>query len=198
MNKIHLLLVGIILLASCSGTKRLASKSNITDVFLLQNGQTMKVQENDQKTIAKAPFSLRFYGKRYTDDDFKAILVAAISDATTFDKVSVGMHQNEFANFGPATGLAGTPLGYDALFINDYGHHYLFYKNEQEHRLELLKKDGVNMFFEFHIPKFFIDDTFYDIADTPISTLYLVIFNDRNGDEIMDAGELTKLKLHLE
>ncbi len=194
----YLFFIAGILWASCTGTKQIASKPNISDVFLLQNGKTIKIQPNDQKTIAKAPFSLRFYGQRYTEDAPHAVQIAALRDRSAFDKVSVGMPKEVLANFGPATGLAGTSEGYDALFLNDYGHHYLYYKNEQDRRLKLLKKEGDNLFFEFHIPKFYFNDTRYEIHDAPISTVYLVILIDRNSDGIMDAGELTKLVLNLE
>ncbi len=198
MSRVYLLLLGFIFLASCSGTKKMASKSKITDVFLLQNGQTIKLQSNDQQTIAKAPFALRFYCQRYTKDAYHAVQIAALRDQSAFDKVSVGMPMEELANFGPASGLAGTSEGYDALYLNDYGHHYLYYENEQNRRLLLLDKEGENLFLEFHVPKFFFGDKLYEIADAPISTVYLVIFIDRNADGIMDSGELTKLTLHLE
>ena len=193
----ELFILGIFFLFSCSATRKMQSNSNITDVFLVQGGKSLKIGRNDQKVIAKAPFSLQFYGKRYTEAVPNAILVAALMDQSVFDKVTVGAPKESLANFGPATGLAGMTTGYEALFINDYGHHYLYYKDEQSHRLKIIKEEGENLKFDFDITKFFIYDDFYAIEKSPISTIYLVIFIDRNSDGIMDAGELTKLTLKL-
>jgi len=198
MKKEYLILLGVIFLYSCSASKKMQSKPNVQDVFFVQKGKKKLVKANDQLTVAKAPFSLQFHGKRYAENEYNPIRIAALSNQSVYDKVAVGQEKNALANFGPATGLAGAKQGYSALFINDYGHHYLYYENEQHRRLKLLNDYGDHLFFEFPISKFFIDEMFYDIEKAPISTLYLVIFIDRNSDEIMDAGELTKLVLQLE
>ena len=196
MKKGYLFLLGIVFLSSCDATKKMQETTSIQDVFLVQNDKIRKVKENDELTITKAPFSMQFYGKRYNENHPNPIKVAAILDKDVFDQVHIRMLAEDVPNFAPATGLAGMNLGYDALYINPYGHHYLFYKNEEDRRLVLLQEKGENLKLEFEIPAIFVDGKRYEVADAPIEKFYMVVFIDRNMDGIMDKGELTKLAIN--
>lgn len=182
-----LLLICFPLMALAGGKK---------EVSITQEGKTILLQGEENKiALKKTAFTIRFYNRRYTDDAPFATMIAAFIDQASLDKVQVGAKTEEVPFFSPGTGLAADLTGYSSIFLDNEANHYLYYKEENDKRANLVSDDKGMLTLEWTAHSFYLNGRDTEFAEAGISTVYLVIFTDNNADGIVDKEELKKVTL---
>lgn len=200
---LSLILFGFIISPSCSPSKNVNKEDSISFhyVSFFQNDvETILKKKTQTIEIEKHPFALRFYNKRYNPEakEFYAAQVAAFRDKSDLDQVNVGMLKSDVASFRPGTGMAPGENGkYESLIFDNAAHHYLVYENTDSKRLDLLDKSGEFLKLEFKINGFFMNKKEIKMTDTEIEEFYLAILIDRNLNDTIEEGELTKLTIRI-
>ena len=94
--------------------------------------------------------------------------------------------------FEPGTGMAPGYNGkYDTLLVSGQSHHYLLYESESDRRVDLISKKANILELQWNISGVnFRQTKDLSFSEMKKSTLYFVIFLDRNLDDIIDEGEL--------
>ncbi len=169
---------------------------NPNRISIVQEGKTILLQEGDNELkLNKAPFSIQFFCKRYSDEAFNAIQIAAFTDKASLDKVAVGVNADEVPYLAPYTGIAADQLGYSSIFLNNEGHHYLYYKDEEDRRATLIAEKNGLLKLEWQPHSFYLEEEDKEFAESGITTFYLVIFTDSNKDKKVDKEELKKVSI---
>lgn len=191
----------LILTQSCHvlKSKKSVSSNKFDEIYLYQNGE--KILVGDTITVTPEKFSFQFYNKKYKPEKqaFYAIQLASFLDIKELEKVKIGQKTAEVPFLEPGSGMAPHASGqYEALFLNRFGHHYLFYQNADKRRLNLIKTQGEQLQLEFVIKTLSIDGKEEQISETDVNEFYVVIFIDRNLNKIIDERELSKLTIQLQ
>jgi hypothetical protein len=84
---------------------------------------------------------------------------------------------------------------YDAFVVTNTGHHYLYYENEAERRVSRVSIANELLELEWPVSGASIDDQDIPLTELAVTPLYFVFFQDRNLNEIIDAGELKIVKV---
>ncbi|MGB0931942.1 MAG: hypothetical protein ACPGVB_14255 [Chitinophagales bacterium] len=169
-------------------------------IVVYQEGKENLIESESQSIeITDDKFSIRFYNKKYAPErkEFYAAQIAALTDKQAFEQIHIGQQIEDISYFGGGTGMAAAKGGYESLIINNEAHHYLFYENETSNRLKLIGQKNDNWRFEFVINSFSINREKLPLQNEKIAELYLVILIDRNLNNMIEEGELTKLTLEL-
>ncbi len=187
------------LVLSSLTTKNIEIMDNKFDkIFIFQNGKEVEIDRNSYELkIEKKPFSIRFYNKKYDSEknEFYAVQVGAFLEEDVLKKMDINMLQDEVPCFEAGTGMACTQVGYESLIFNNQGNHYLTYESDDETRLTRIESEGDWFKLAFEINKMTIKNTDIDIENINIKQFYLAILIDKNLDDKIDKGELTKLKI---
>lgn len=165
------------------------------DVTFVQGDSIYVVSaESDTIELERKPFSIRFFGKRYNPDQrqFYAASIAVLENTKDIGHLTVGMSTSKTTYLEPGSGMAAASNGYgDTLLVTATGHYYLFYESESKKRVNLISKKANILELEWNILGFDMSETTdRSFRRMKKSTLYFVIFFDRNIDEIIDEGEL--------
>ncbi len=193
----------VIVLQSCSMLKIQGSKhsDNYGTVYVFQNGIELPIStQSDTIEIDKSKFALRFYNKCYDSEanEFCATRIAAFYNAEQVPKMQTGMPIDSIGCFAPGTGMAATKNGgYESLIFNSYGHHYLFYQDEENKRVNLIAsfEDMLKLEFEIDSLNFMGHST--AMSQIQGSEFYILLFTDRNQNKIVDQGECKKLTIRV-
>lgn len=169
--------------------------SQVVSVF--QNGKEVKLDDSDDMIhIDRNTFSLRFHIPIEG-----VVQLAALDNSDDYDLTEEGTQLEDIPYFIPGTGMAADGK-YDSLYINNEGHHYLFYSDDSDSRLSLLFEDQnsiIDAEWQINALQILDTDTYefnkYSFKDFPSDVIYLVVVNDINNDGIIDDGEYTKLVL---
>lgn len=165
------------------------------DVTFIQGDSIYVVTAfSDTIELERKPFSIRFFGKRYNPDQrqFYAASIAVLENTKDIGHLTVGMSTSKTTYLEPGSGMAAASNGYgDTLLVTATGHYYLFYESESEKRVNLISKKANILELEWNISGFDLSETTdRSFRRMKKSTLYFVIFFDRNIDDIIDDGEL--------
>ena len=165
------------------------------DVTFIQGDSFYAVSaESDTIELERKPFSIRYFGKRYNHDQrqFYAASIAVLENTKDIGHLTVGMSTSKTTYLEPGSGMAAASNGYgDTLLVTATGHYYLFYESESKKRVSLISKKANILELEWNILGFDMSETTdRSFRRMKKSTLYFVIFFDRNIDEIIDEGEL--------
>lgn len=203
MNIRFLFLLSFVLLLtqSCHVLKsnKSVSSHKFDKIYLYQNGE--KTVAEDMIKIAPEEFSLRFYNKKYKPEtqEFYTVQLASFLDGKEFEKVKIGQTTAEVPFFESGSGMAPHASGhYETLFLNRFGHHYLYYQDAEKRRLNLIQKQGEQLQLEFVIKAISINGKEKLLSETDVEALYIVIFIDRNLNKIIEKDELSKLTIQLQ
>lgn len=150
-------------------------------------------KEYTELELKREAFTIRFSNRRYTDDAHYATRIAVFTDKELLDKVMTGVNVNEVPYFAPYTGIAADSFGYSSIFMNNEGHHYLYYKEEQDKRANLVSESNGVLELEWSPHSFYLDEQDKDFATAGIDRFYIVIFSDRDLDNTVGFGELQKI-----
>lgn len=151
------------------------------------------VSETDFLTLRKEPFSIQFSNAFYNTrkEHFYSLRVALIENEEDLAHIEEGMPVSLIPYFETGTGISTGEDGfYPGAVLNSYGHHYLYYENEQNRSVRLLsKKDGTGRF-EWTVTRLYIGGKDYPLDRIPLDSFYFVCLNDYNFNGIIDTGEL--------
>jgi len=199
-------------------------------ITITQNGVAHVFTPGDHRLqLDKAAFDVSFYNKAYrpAEEEYHALQLAASYDADAFADIRAGMHKDSTGCLRSATGMAGGSDGFKSLAPMPYAHHYLYYQDRKERRVELLGEEGDLLHLGFTVDEIYLPPGHPEIGlvkrarealrsvlrtgedhlregsmeiginELDADLLRLVFFADRNQNKIIDAEELTKLTLDL-
>lgn len=148
-------------------------------VFVYQNGKEIPISNYYQIVeLEKEDFSIRFFGGLYAYDSYELYMtkIAAVPSKSHLKKIDDQININELPYFSAGSGLAAEETGYSALYVNDYGHHFLYYFNEEDRRVDLLSRNKNRLKMEFNIAKINVAGEDFDVKDAPLEELNLAVF----------------------
>lgn len=186
--------------SSCLTTKYRGTVVAPNEVVVFQDGKESVIRSDSQvMEITEDRFSIRFYNKKHypEKEEFYAAQIAALTDEKAFRQIQIGQQMDDIPYFVRGSGMAADQEGYEVFFVYNEGHHYLYYENETNKRLELIGQKGDNWRFEFTVDSLWLNDEKLPLQNEKIDELYLVILIDRNLNRVIDKGELSKLTLKL-
>lgn len=202
-NLLFILGIGILILTqSCKSSKAsLASNNdNIKSLYFHQN-EKEKVIDSEAITIAREKFAIRFFNKKYNAEnkEYYAARIVALLKTSELDVIKTGMRLANMPRFSEGTAMAGKIGGYENLIFSNDGHHYLYYENAINRRLNLVKEGDLyqKLGFEIRGFLFYENGTKIPISESKLNEFYLAILIDRNLNGIIDDGELRKVTVIL-
>ena len=187
---------------ACSSTKTLSTKpeTDIQSVSIFQNNKEVLINGEKGK-IENKDFAIRFFCKQYNGEkkEFFSARIVAFSEPEELARIHTGMSKSESICFGIGTGMAASKGGaYEELIFNNDACHYLLYEDKTSKRVDLIGREGDHLNLEFWVQTIIKDGKRFAMNELDATTFYLAIFIDRNLDEIIDEGELTKVTLLVE
>ncbi len=204
MKNIFSLMAFLCLFTSCVVVSKVNPKAkNINHIYFFQEGISYAVKE-DIATLSLKPldFSIQYFNKPVykKEGNYNITRIVSVPNKAELDKLHVGLKTETVKNLESGSGLAvSTKYGYNGdLFINDYGHHILYYDNEEERTVDKIGVKSDFSLFEFKVAQIFKEPNFIPVKDTGLAKLYFAIFRDYNNDKIIDKGELKKIIITLE
>lgn len=170
------------------------------ELAIIQNSKKEEItSETSTFTLQKAPFTLQFNNAFYNTrrEHFFSLQVALIQNEEDLAHIEEGMPVSLIPYFETGTGMPADESGsYSSAVLNSYGHHYLYYENEQNKSVRLLSKKGTTGQFEWTIDRLYANGRDYPLNKIPLQSLYVVCLNDYNLNGIIDAGELYIIKIY--
>ena len=154
----------------------------------------------DSITIDRKPFSLRYFCKQYDEagEKFYSAQIAVLENEADLKAVKMGAQSATIPFFEPGTGMApGTNGMYDTMVISNAANHYLTYENDTAKRTYLVTKGKDDLELEWKISAVTYQGKDLSFSALPLDHFYFVIFIDHNLNQIIDAGELTIVKVKL-
>jgi hypothetical protein len=176
--------------------QRLEGQALINNNVTFIQGDSIYLVSADRDTIEidRKPFSIRYFGKRYNPEQkqFYAAQIAVLDNRKDIGALTVGMSTENIAYFEPGSGMAQNENCNDYIMaVNESGHHYLIYENESHRRVDLISKKANILELQWNVSGVnFRQTKDLSFSEMKKSTLYFVIFLDRNSDDIFDEGEL--------
>jgi hypothetical protein len=177
--------------------------------FLLTTGDYIAIYQDDTETearneeeiqIRRAKFAIRFSSKRYNSskEQFYAAEIAAFLDKSELTKINEGMSTEDIPCFEPGSGMATASNGfYESIIFNNAGHHYLYFETKKDRRVNLISENNGMLRLEFPITNLFLNEKDIKLEKTNLPEFYLAILIDRNLNNVIDKGELTKLTIKI-
>ena len=181
---------------SLMASHRLEGQALINNKVTFIQGDSVYVVSADRDTIEieRKPFSIRYFGKRYNPEQklFYAAQIAVLDNRKDIGVLTVGMSAENTTYFEPGSGMAQNENCNDYIMaVNESGHHYLIYENESHRRVDLISKKANILELQWNVSGVnFRQTKDLSFSEMKKSTLYFVIFLDRNLDDIIDEGEL--------
>ncbi|MBQ4819628.1 hypothetical protein [Aquimarina sp. MMG016] len=164
------------------------------------NRTVLNTDVDNTVQLEKNSFSFLFYTPPNEPEskNHYGVKVAAFVDRDLFGQTQADTSIEEIQYFAIGTSLASKSKHH--LHIDHIAHNYIFYNNSNFYRAMLMQKlpDGVHKI-KWDIDRLFIDDGRLDVTlkETSIKTIYLIVFQDYNRNEIVDKGEFIKVILEL-
>jgi len=202
---LHLIAFALIafLLQSCSTLNISENKhpDNYQTVYVFQKGIEVPIlAHSDTLEIDKSKFALRFYHKRFDAENkqFYATRLAAFYDVSQYPAIEMGISIDSLACFKAGTGMATAKNGsYESLQFNSQAHHYLFYQNEENKRVNLIDSLGDMHKLEFEIDSLNFMGDVTAMSKTQVNEFYLLLVTDGNNNRIVDKGEYKRLTIRV-
>ena len=177
-------------------------KEGLPPITFIQKGKRQELVKSYQTiTLEKEPFTITFPGLAVEEatQEYHPTQIALVTYHEPLRKIIAGMRTEDTVPFAPATGMA---MDYNAhyLIVSADAHNYLFYNEAGNTRLELSKKlQGDVLLLKYTVEAIYFNGTEYNIKDFPPDfPLYLIIFIDKNQNDIIEEGELNKVKMEFE
>ena len=149
--------------------------------------------------LKRQPFELRLRTFPYdaAAREFHAVRVAAATHLGIFD-AAPGADLLDSPFLGPGTGMAAGPDGYDSLFVNDLGHHYIFHdpSDAAAQRAPVVDRDADGMLeLRWRIDSRWLGQGAVPIEESEIAALAVVVVSDRDLDDLIRVGEVARFVL---
>lgn len=169
---------------------------------IIQDGKEFVIQSTEQNiNLTKDKFEIIFNLKK--DDDiaqkYYAARIVADVDPDIFKQFEVDKKFEEIPSLAIGTSMAGPKdAPYNCIFFDDQAHHYIFYNNEDEKRVNLISKEEDILQVGFDIENYCMQDFEINISNSNFEEIFMVFFIDKNLNEIVEDGEFFKLKITFE
>lgn len=183
---------------SCA-TLNKALKDDLQTIDLLQDDKAWRLTAGEHTVqLEKGEFRFVFLQKPYGENngEFHAVQVNASQNLELFNSISLGKRLDELECFSPGTGMAMTNGNNPEIMVVDYGHHYLYYKDESDKRLTKLGEKAGYYYLEWKIDSI-MDEEELKKEKNGYITLYMSVIIDRNKNARIDKGELWKVAISL-
>lgn len=192
----------LILWSACSNKKINTTVEAHHEVYVIQGDNQELIKDNDIVDLRKGEFGIRFYNKKYNPDDGKyyAAMVAFSFDKNEFSNYKIGDSLNEIPYFKSGTGMATSGDGTaEPILVRKGAHNHLFYKNESERRVNLVKDLGNDFLeLEYEVKGFYSKDNPDGIEKSDLESISVAILIDRNLNEMIDKDELHRFTINFE
>ncbi len=189
----------IIFLFACKSVKQRQAPEVFA--YICQNGQEKPLNvEQAIVNVDAEPFYLRFLSKRYIagKQQFHSMRIAAFLSDSQIPNIHPGLLIDSMACFGAGTGMASAHSGeYEVLNFNDRAHHYVYSRDESNHRAKLISSENKRLTLEFEVDSLGISGYNQPMSQTGLSEFYLLLFNDANLNRQIDDGEWSKVTIRL-
>ncbi len=205
MNKMKVLLPILAVFLVLSGNAY--SQQNVNDYIIYQDGAEKIVPVySGVITLERDAFSIRFYNKKYNNEKKYSyeVKIAGFLNEREWRKIEPSLTIEKSPVFSEYSSYALTQeRNYNGFFFSDGdddylgGSHHLIYGHPELKTVSLLETVGEYFKLEFKVESLFIKNKLIKVADTKLSTFYIVLINDQNLDGIVDEDELTKLTIKL-
>lgn len=202
IKKLSIILTIIALLQSCATIQKTYYAKNSISIF--QNNKEIKVVNNKTINLDKKEFSLRFLIKQNSipikSEEFNYARVSFFTNKQAFLKVGNekdGEHHCFTPGMSAATGEKGA-IKNMAINIAEYdykGHYALYYKEENRKTVNHISSKNNFSLLELPINKIKIDTTYLEMENIKMEELYIAFFIDKNYNNTIEEGELTKIIL---
>jgi hypothetical protein len=199
-----ILFVALPILFACASMKepKKAYESGPVLTFI-QGDQRINIPCSDTTlTLKKAPLTLEFTSARYDQerDLFYATRIAATRDKKEFDRFKNGPIAEDNTFFGVATGKScAEDVEYETLYLDNNGHHYIFYSAEDHKRATLIEElADQQVRLQWTIRSVTEDGKEFPLESCSSEEVYLLFFQDRNLNKVIEDGELKKIILRFE
>lgn len=189
-----ILVAGLMLAGTMAHTKE-----NEGAGMIIQNGINYPLRYESMKiSLEKSAFAIRCMTKVYTESATHAVQIAAFTDATMLDKIQAGSKIDEVPYFSPGTGMAADKDGYSSIFLNEEGHHYIYYASEEDKRATVVSRKKDEVLLEWQPRSFYLSDQDVPFSESGISEFFMVILFDSNNNGIADQGEFHKVTIRFD
>jgi len=188
-------------LISCGSLKKATQTKQFGDIVILQGKKNHNIQSDKQSIqLDREAFTIKLYSKKYNSNNQENFItrITASLDQDILNLAQLGENIKESSSFYPSRALAITRgIGYEQLYLNKEAHHILYYENEEDKTISLLSKNEEVLTLGFTVPTFWKDGNSFSIQEATFSSFYLLIFIDKNLDQIINEGELKKVRIDL-
>lgn len=168
--------------------------NSIKSLYIIQNNKKIQIQDMDTVTLEKKPFVISFVINTNS----------GITGKPPSARIAASSHDSIF-RFKPDTRASALPFfawgtarrpergsRYNTLLLGDNFHHYIFYYSDSNKRATIIDR---------------IDDDYIEtgwkinsVNYSPVKkiseeNIYLVVFIDNSGDNILNEGEYTRFEI---
>ncbi len=175
------------------------AETDVSALYFIQGNDTFTVH-TDTTTIVlkKEAFAIRYFNKKYDYESKKlyAAQIAVLTEKSNADKLKAETKIDNIEVFATGSGLAASVSNrYDTIYIVDYGHHYLDYTSEVDHRVDSIAAYNDWLLLEWKIIG--TDDLkqVLPIDKINYSALYFCVLIDRNLNGKIDPSELKIIQI---
>ena len=191
-------LFSVSLILSCKTVKEEIieiPKAPPAGVLIRQFGEDYRLDPGGTSLVplSKAPFELIFPVKPYnpSSKEFYAARIVATNDIALVESFYQGLYIGLFPPMAPGSGLAGNEGPYETLYVVEYGSHYVIFDPEDpdsQRGIRLGERDG-EVVLCWPIDKVMYQKKPYTMRTIPTKGFTLIIFIDKNLNEIVEKGE---------
>jgi hypothetical protein len=195
-------------LSGCISSNKTTQTSKITpfehaQIIDLESIKTDTTIELNQKAFA---FEMEMSTYSSKKKNYSAYMIAAFTDDVMYSQVKKDMKISDISCFRLFGGLAAPENGYDQMFVHSYnpqkylyGFHYIMYgeTKEDSRRAVLLKKQNGMVRVQAEFNQLNINGKKIDLDSFSGNTLYILALYDNNRNNIIDAGELKRFRIHI-
>ncbi|MDX2245208.1 MAG: hypothetical protein SF052_00415 [Bacteroidia bacterium] len=206
-NKLIILTVilAIIALNACKSTKTTTSSSegfHAKGMRIVQGNSVFHLDEEyNAVPLKKGAFSIQFLNAEYNTSKglYGITQVAAFSQPKDMSELQSGVRTSQISYFQPGTGLAG-PYEGGYLYVDEKNaHHYLYYSLDESSRCDLLSEGtGGLLELSWTVNQFDFDGKRIPVKKWTSDNVYLVIFIDRNANQLVEKGEFARVAIRFQ
>ncbi|MCH2225712.1 MAG: hypothetical protein MK066_13150 [Crocinitomicaceae bacterium] len=204
MIKYSIFSIALITFLACATIKKNGTANIISSNPLTINQGENRIEIKNRDTIIslnREAFTLEFECPKYDRENklFFSTRIASTIDKEEYDKVKSGPLAKDHPFFGFATGKSGGgDKEYETMYIDNNGHHYIFYSAEDHKRATLVEElNDKNVRLKWTINSFTINGVTTPIDSTNLNQFYMMYYQDLNLNDTIDSGELTKVQMKI-
>ncbi|MEZ4774058.1 MAG: hypothetical protein R3D00_12820 [Bacteroidia bacterium] len=202
---ISTVLLGMFALQGCKSSKTVSSVGegfHSKGMRIVQGKTVINLDEEyNAVPLKKAPFSIQFQNTEYNPNRnlYGAAQIAAFSQPKNMSEVTSGVGTSKISFFEPGTGLAG-PYEGGYLYVDEpNSHHFIYYSRDETSRCDLLSEGPDDLLdLSYTVNSFNFNGKELSVKKWASDNIYLVIFIDRNANNLVDKGEFARVAIRFQ